>query len=94
MVQIVSNAALVQGTVTAVENYTVQPGFFVLTLLVNEAGEKKGVPLLQEDLAKKKLNLKPALNIKGEIKKTSPFLWRAVEESFKVVKAPLKSAKK
>jgi hypothetical protein len=106
MVQIVPNAALVQGTVTAVENYTAQPGFFVLSLLVAAAVEKKGVPLLQDDLAKKdikilvsgdlqkKLNFKPGLNVKGEIKKTSPFLWRAVDESFKLVKTASKPAKK
>lgn len=106
MVQIVPNAALIQGTVTAVENYTAQPGFFVLGLLVAAAGEKKGVALLQDDLAKKeirilvsgglqkKLTLKPGLSIKGEIKKTAPFLWRAVEESFKVVKTDSKHAKK
>jgi hypothetical protein len=105
MVQMIPNAALIRGTVTAVENYTPQEGFFVVTILVASAGEKAGINFLGSDLAgeeikillsgelQKKLKLKPAFIITGEIKKTNPFLWRAVEESFEVlppVKKPLK----
>jgi hypothetical protein len=110
MVQMAPNAALIQGTVTAVENYAAQEGFFVITLLVNDAREKKGTNFLGDDMAnkeikillsgalQKKLKLKPAIIITGEIKKVSPFLWRAVEDTFQlsgaVKKAPKKAAKK
>jgi hypothetical protein len=106
MVQMVPNAALIQGTVTAVENYAAQEGFFVVTLLVIDAGEKKGIKFLGNDMVnkeikilasselQKKLKLKPAIIIAGEIKKANPFLWRAVEESFKVIKAVKNAPKK
>jgi hypothetical protein len=109
MVQMIPNAALVKGTVTAVENYTEQEGFFVITVLVADAGEKKGVKflgasitakeikvLLSGDL-QKKLKLQPSVTINGEIKKINPFLWRAAEDNFKVeaaAKVPKKPAKK
>jgi hypothetical protein len=98
MVQMIPNAALIKGTVTAVENYAAQEGFFVITVAVKDAGEKKGIKFLGEELAakeikillsgdlQKKLKLKPAANIKGEIKKINPFLWRAAEDNFKAEK--------
>ncbi|NOT91393.1 hypothetical protein [Ferruginibacter sp.] len=104
MVQMIPNAALINGTVTAIENYAAQEGFFILSLLVADAGEKKGVKFLGNDLInkeikilvsgdlQKKLQLQPSKNISGEIKKTSPFLWRAVEGTFKIT-APKKISK-
>lgn len=102
----IPNAALIKGAVTAVENYAAQEGFFVITVLVKDAGEKKGIKFLGEELAakeikilisgdlQKKLKLQPAVNIKGEIKKINPFLWRAAEDNFKVESAVIKKVKK
>ena len=93
----IPNVALITGTVTAIENYAAQEGFFILSLLVAGADEKKSVKFLGDDLInkeikilvsgdlQKKLQLQPSKNITGEIKKISPFLWRAVEDTFKIV---------
>jgi hypothetical protein len=54
----------------------------------------KEIKILASSELQKKLKLKPAIIITGEIKKTNPFLWRAVEESFKVIKAAKKAPKK
>jgi hypothetical protein len=106
MVQMIPNAALIQGTVTAIEKYTLQEGFFVVTLLVANAGEKEGMQFLGNGIInkaikilvsgqlQKKLQLEPNSNITGEIKKTSPFLWRAVEDTFQVPVGAKKAAKK
>lgn len=102
----IPNAALIKGNVTAVENYTAQEGFFLITVVVKDAGEKKGVKFLGEELEakeikilvsgdlQKKLKLQPAVNIKGEIKKINPFLWRAAEDNFKVENTSVKKVKK
>ena len=102
----IPNGALIQGTVTAVESYAPQKGFYIITLLVADAGEKKGMNFLGNDLSgkeikvlisgglQKKLSLKPAGIISGEIKKVNPFLWRAVEENFEVQPGLKKQMKK
>lgn len=101
----IPNAALIQGAVTAMEKYTTQPDFFVITLLVSTVSEKKGVKFLGDDLVnkeikilvsgglQKKLQLKRSSIITGEIKKANPFLWRAVEDTFKL-QVPVKKAVK
>jgi hypothetical protein len=106
MVQMIANAALIQGTITAIENYVSQEGFFIITLIVNTAGEKKGANFFGDEIAnkeikillsatlQKKLKLKPAVIITGEIKKINPFLWRAVEDTFQLSGAVKKAAKK
>jgi hypothetical protein len=106
MVQMIPNAALIQGAVTAVENYAAQEGFFVITLLVADAVEKEGLNFFGDDLAnkqikilvsgdlQKKLQLKPASIITGEIKKANPFLWRAAEDTFRVAGPAKKATKK
>jgi hypothetical protein len=106
MVQMVPNAALIQGAITAIEKYTPQQGFFIVTLLVSMVGEKEGMKFLGDDLTnkeikilvsedlQKKLQLKPASIIAGEIKKANPFLWRAAEDTFRVAGAVKKTAKK
>jgi hypothetical protein len=110
MVQIIPNAALIKGTVTAIEKYIPQEDFFVITLLVAGAGEKEGLKFFGDEIKNKEikilvsgdlqknLQLKPASIITGEIKRVNPFLWRAAEDTFKVVepakKATKKSAKK
>jgi hypothetical protein len=106
MVQMVPNAALIKGTITAIEKYIPQEDFFVITLLVADAGEKKGISFLGDDMAnkeikillsgnlQKKLKLKPAIIITGEIKKANPFLWRAVEDTFQLSGAVKKATKK
>lgn len=98
----IPNAALVKGSIIAVENYPAQQGFFVLSISISNAGEKKGFKFLDEDLSgkeikilvsgdlQKKLNLQPEKKISGEIKKVNPFLWRAVEDTFKVLNTPKK----
>ncbi len=105
MVQMTPNAALIQGAVFAIENYAAQEGFFLITLLVADAGEKEGTTFLGNDIAgkeakilvsgdlKKKLKLQPATSITGEIKKVSPFLWRAIEDTWQVADAAKKAAK-
>lgn len=106
MVQMIPNAALIKGTITAIEKYIPQEGFFVITLLVAGATEKEGLKFFGDEIKnkaikivasgelQKKLQLKPQTIITGEIKKTNPFLWRAVEESFKLIKAAKKAPKK
>jgi hypothetical protein len=106
MVQMIPNAALIQGTVTAVENYAAQEGFYLTTLLINDAGEKEGVKFLGDELKgneakilisgdlKKKLQLQPAISITGEIKKVSPFLWKAVEDTWQLAEPVKRSTKR
>lgn len=106
MVQIIPNAALIQGTVTAMEPYLKQEGFFIVTVLIAGAGEKEGMRFLGNDLTKKEitilvsgdlqkqLKLQPAINISGEIKKASPVLWRAVEDTWQVIASQKMAAKR
>lgn len=106
MVQIIPNAAIIKGAVISAENYAEQEGFFVITVLVADAEEKKGVKFLGETIAakeikilvsgdlQKKLKLQSLVNISGEIKKINPFLWRAVEDNFKVESASIKKVKR
>jgi len=104
MAQMIPNATLIQGTVTAVENYAAQEGFCLVTLLVREAGKKEGIKFLGDEITgkeikvlineglKKKLLLQPLNMIAGEIKKVAPFLWRAVEDTWQRVSAGKRSA--
>jgi hypothetical protein len=106
MVQMIPNAALIQGAINAIEKYTPQQGFFVLAVQASMANEKDGIKFLGDDLAskeikilvsgdlQKKLQLKKATIITGEIKKVNSFLWRAAEDTFRVVKQEKKATKK
>jgi hypothetical protein len=102
MVQMIPNAALITGMITAVEVYAMQEGFYSITLLITAAGEKEGIKFLGENLKGNeikvlvsgtvKIELQPKIIISGEIKKVSPFLWRAVENTWQVVEAIKRSA--
>lgn len=92
--QMIPNAAIINGTVTGIEPFPQQEGFLLLTILVSNAEEKPGMRFLGEDLADKVIvvlisdvDVKNACievqhKVNGIIKKVSPVLWRAVETSF------------
>jgi hypothetical protein len=94
MVQMMPNAALIQAMVLAAEPYPAQVGFYVVSLLVKQASEKSGKRFLGSDLQQKEvkvlvsqslteqLNLTAGQQLSGEIKKVSPVMWRAIEESW------------
>ncbi len=106
MVPMIPNVALIEGTVSTVENYPSQEGFCIVTLLITEAQEKEGMQFLGDGLTgkqtkillseilKKKLHLQSSILVKGEIRKITPILWRAFEETWKVPVGLKKSAKK
>ena len=103
MVQIIHNVTLIEGAVTAIENYKLQQGFQLITILINRVGEKEGSQFLGNDILnteikvlvsetlQKKLQLKTKVHVRGEIKKVNPLLWRANEATWKL-SAPSKSS--
>lgn len=105
MVQMIPNAALIEGTVTAVKNYEAQQGFQLATVMITQAGEKEGTSFLGNDILnseikvlvsetlQKKLPLKGKIKISGEIKKVNSSLWRADEDTWKLA-APVKTSGK
>lgn len=105
MVQIIPNVTLIEGAVTAIENYELQQGFQLITILITRAEEKEGSQFLGNDILnteikvfvsgtlQKKLQLKTKVLVSGEIKKVNPLLWRANEATWKLG-APLKSSNK
>lgn len=105
MVQIIPNVALIEGTVTMVENYAAQQGFQLITVLITQAVEKEGIKffgndilnteikILVSEMLQKKLQLQSKVPVSGEIKKVNPLLWRANEDTWQLV-APAKAAGK
>ena len=79
MVQIIPNVTLIEGAVTAIENYELQQGFQLITILINRVGEKEGSQFLGNDILnteikvlvsetlQKKLQLKTKVHVSGEI---------------------------
>lgn len=105
MVQIISNAALIEGTVTIIENYEPQQGFQLITVLINKTAEKEGtkflgdgilnteIKVLVREALQKKLQLQSKMYVSGEIKKVSQLLWRGNEATWKI-KSTSKTEKK
>jgi hypothetical protein len=103
MVQMIPNVAIIKGTVATIENYPPQEGFCLVVLLIADAQEKdnkqflgadltgKEAKILLSEILRKKLNLQPSILVKGEIKKITPELWRAIEESWQL-SGPLKKS--
>ena len=106
MVQMASNAALIKGTITAVEASAAREGFYLTTLLITDAGEKEGIKFLGEELkcneikvligggVKTTLQLQRWIIITGEIKKVNPFLWKAVDDTWQLAEPVKRSAKR
>lgn len=96
MAQMIPNAAIIQGTIIGIEPYFQQEGFVVLSLIVKKLNEKTGMRFLGDNLSNKEIKvllnanlvekLKIELNktISGEVKKVSPVLWRASEDTWQL----------
>ncbi len=106
MVQIIPNVTLIEGAVIAIENYELQQGFQLITILITKAGEKEGSQFLGNDILnteikvlvsetlQKKLQLKTKVHVSGEIKKVNLLLWRANEDTWKPAASSKSSNKK
>lgn len=104
MVQMIPNAAIIAGTVTGIETYQEQEGFYIVTLKITEAGEKEGMKFLGNGLVNKeakilidaglqdKLHLQNNISVTGEIKKVTPKLWRAIEDTWQLPGSEMTSA--
>ncbi len=104
MVQMIPNAALIAGNVTAVEKYAAQEGFYIATITISNADEKEGNKFLGDDISGKEIKilisgdlqkkLQPPVMITGEIKKVNPMLWRAVEDTWQMPAPAKRSIKR